>query len=243
MALSIAKKTENELAVTDTAKARSILYDYILLPQCKRLINRIITLQNEKGFKSLAALSNTKREGKTVFISVIALGLHRLLDRRVLIIDTISENRHDSFYYREFLAKPASGETSNRRGCIDLLTSRNLSRKNMQMYQKTPELVTDLEVPVLYDETSTYEGSDFQLTHLINEMKRHYDLILIDTAALNDAEPSPFDPLILAEHADASILLATPDTERDVIMACLYELQRNRINPLGIVMDVVCSHG
>src|SRR5689334_14789819 len=106
----------------DRKKARHELFDYIRRSECKRLINRIMVAQNEQDLKSIVVLSQFPSEGKTLCISALAIGFLTLLHKRILIMDTVSQSRDDSFYCHGVV----ESETENQSGgCIDIITTRN----------------------------------------------------------------------------------------------------------------------
>lgn len=219
---------------------RSALFDYIRYPACKRLINRIHIAQKEKGIKSITALSQFPGEGKTAFISVIAIGFMALLNKRVLIMDTVSQTRDESFYYRGLLGNPlnTSNGAADRPACIDLITTKNLSRQKLLNPHNGSGLMLIPEVPAVSAELGGFDSADFQVPAFIESMKGSYDLILLDTCALSRADKDTFDPLILAQHTDTSILVTSPATlEHKLLSSLVVELKRNRISPLGIVLD------
>src|SRR5262245_29231207 len=107
---------------------RGMLLDYIRNPECKRLLHRISTAQRERNFKSLAVLSQNPGQGKALFISVVALGFMELMNKAVLIMDTVSQTRDESFYYhglRGGRAQDLHAFGTPRQPCIDILTSQN----------------------------------------------------------------------------------------------------------------------
>src|SRR5690242_2502539 len=77
---------------------KNALLDYVRYTEFKRLLNQIINAQKRDGFKTLAVLSEHPQEGKTFFVSTLALGFATLLGKRVLIVDTISQTRNRSLY-------------------------------------------------------------------------------------------------------------------------------------------------
>jgi Mrp family chromosome partitioning ATPase len=221
----------------DGMEAQSAWFDYIRLPACKRLVNRILRAQNEKGVKSLAVLSQFPGEGKTVLISVLAVGYMTLLEKKVLILDLVSQTRDESFYFRKVLERPAVPENETRRtGRIDLITSEGLSKAALP-----PDALGNIDIhPQLRSETPVhpYDAADFQIGPFIKSIRGFYDLILIDTCSLTSASKDNFDPIILAQHVDSTIVVGSPQSmDRDTLASLTRQLKRYQIEPLGIVVD------
>jgi|GEM_PF-3365309 len=236
MNLYPAKKFPADDSMERLNETRAILLDYIRNPECKRLLNRISIAQSEANAKSVAILSQFPCEGKAVFICSLALGFMKLMDKRVLIMDTVSQSCDESFYFREVFKEQLnqSNEVEKRQGCIDLITTKNLSRKNL--VQSNNE--TDSLAPVSYQSNFKFDIADFQVNPFVDSMKGSYDLILMDTCALSEVNKTSLDPLILAEYADASILFTSPDyLDRAELSKLSRQLQRHRIAPLGLVVN------
>lgn len=231
------KKVGNNEGGAERRVEHTALYDYIKFPECRRLVNRINTEQRERNFKSLTVLNKNSDRGKTVFTSVIALGYLMFLDKRVLIIDTVSDSRDGSFYYREFYphSSKAGDGNAKRAGCIDLITAESLSRKNLLHYSGGALIHSEAAEP--FDGRGD-DGAEFQINPFIDSIKRYYDLILIDTCAFDEANRDSFDPMIIAEHSDCSVLILPESSlERDSLVAIGKELKRHHLTPLGVVLN------
>lgn len=217
----------------DRDKARNELLNYIRKSECKRLINRIMVAQKEQSIKSIVVLSQFPTEGKTLFISALAIGYLTLLKRRILIMDTVSQSRDDSFYCHGVVE---SGPDNRELGCIDIITTR------------TPESLPELpssdvyteknSAPVPYAAPAPYDCADFAIKPFVDSVSQKYDLILLDTCALSEVNEDCFDPLILAQHSDAAILMASPlSIQKDTFKDFAKEVKKYRINPLGVVLN------
>lgn len=220
------------------SKARqSPLYDYIRYPECRRLVNRIHTAQTERKFKSLAVLNQDGGTGNTLFTSVIAMGYMLFLEKQVLIIDTASDNREQSFYSREFTPHSCKNEDSTARnnGSIDIITAETLNRENLLHYSAD----FNPDVPAIYSDLRADEGTEFQINPFVSSIKDFFDLILIDTCAISQASRDSYDPMIIAEHADAAVMIIQEKAlERDKLAALSRTLKRHRISPLGVVVNM-----
>ncbi len=226
--------------------ARSVLFDYIRFPACKRLVNSILRAQADTQSKSIAVLSPFPVEGKSVLISSVALGYMLLLGKRVLIMDTVSQSCDESFYFREVSEQRshAALPPKKRLGCIDLITTKNLSRRALMQSHKETVSACDPDMPIAYEPKMHFDSADFHVNPFVNSLKEFYDLILMDTCALSEASKDTFDPLILAEHADTSLIFMSHDTlNRRTLSSLSRELKRQRIVPLGIVVDSSIANG
>lgn len=213
---------------------RSALANYVRLPECKRLVNRIYTAQRAKNLKSIVVLSQFPEDGNTTFISSVALGFLMLLNKRVLIMDTVSQTRDESFYYRKVLQKTSSqnDQSEDNLGFIDLITTRSIGNQfQIEDFKNKAPTVKNTN-PIHYD------SADFQVAPFVETLKANYDLILLDTCPLTEVNQDCFDPLILALYADASIVVTSPDSMEKGTMATLTEeLKRNQVTPLGFVVN------
>lgn len=207
-------------------KARHALFNYIRQSECKRLINRIMVAQNEQKFKSLVVLSQFPSEGKTLCISALAIGFLTLLDKRILILDTVSQSRDDSFYCHGVVESNAKNRNS---GFIDIITTKtsdSLPVPTGRYGVLDPEL------------DSPYDCADFSIKPFVDSVKQQYDLILLDTCALSEVNDDSFDPLILAQHSDAALLVTSSSSiQKDTFGYFAHEVKKHRINSLGVVFN------
>jgi hypothetical protein len=224
---------------------KDVFFDYIKNPEFKRLLNKIALAQEVENFKSIAVLSEFSGEGKTFFISVLALGYAAFLKRRVLIMDTISQTRNDSFYISSVLGEESYAiedtEVSNS-GTIDLITTRNL-KKQAQAFKQIGFSSNLLENPDSvngngmcdYDD-ELYDTADFQIGPFIHSLYSTYDLILLDTCALKEVSKNNLDPIILAHQADTNVIITTQDSlKKETLYKVHRELSKSNIRVLGTV--------
>ena len=225
----------------DLQESRDILIDYIRLPQCKRLINRILTAQQEYDIRSLAVLSHFPGEGRTLLVSVIALGFMTWLDKRVLIVDTVNQTREESFFFRNVMGNNSQEgiPISPRAGCIDLVTSHSLQTKNLLLLDHRVKAALCSQAPAMLSARPDQDTSDFRIISFINSVKSFYDLIIMDTCALTDVNENTHDPMILGQHIDATILLISEEAlEKHVLGKLINNLKHHRIEPLGVVSNL-----
>lgn len=226
---------------------RKVFYDYISQPHFKRFLHNLACIQEERGFKSLAVLSAKRGEGKTFLVSVLALAYAQFLKKRVLILDTISQTRDESFYYRgNVLGAPTEHNVDPKRlppGVIDLITTRNLSRQ-VQVYKRH-----GLRLPYTGDRSGDYgeeangEATDFHIGRFVETHTAEYDLILLDTCSLEVSNGGTIDPLVLARQANAAILVTSPlSLDRTMVEPLKRELKKCRVNLLGTVYNQGAIH-
>lgn len=196
---------------------RESLFDYIRSPAYKRLLDRVSAAQAGEGFKSVSVLSRLPGEGRTFFVSVLALGYAVYLRKRVLIMDTVSQTRNEALHLATVLGElPSSGR---RPGSIDLITTKTLGRAG------SPG-------PVGCD------AADFQIAPFMAALGPSYDLILLDTCALSAVTEEHLDPVILAKGGDAAILVTSPRSlDRDSIARVQSELSGSGVKLLGTVYN------
>jgi Mrp family chromosome partitioning ATPase len=168
----------------------SPLFDYIRNGDFKRLLGRIRSTIDAEHARSVAVLSNHEGEGKTFLVAAIALGYAILLQKRVLIVNTVLGSGADSLslqslYESELQYAPVNGVARWNR-MIDLMSPQEQEHKKSQ-----------------------FDTVDFMVGQFLLTFKDQYDLILIDTCALKSAESSMMDPIVIAGQADASIFITS----------------------------------
>lgn len=223
-----------EIAVHSDFEVRDELLDYIRFPQFKRLLDKVASAQLSNGFRSIAVLSKFPREGRTFFVAVLALGYAIYLRRRVLIVDTLSANRENSFYLDRVLGSRSNGERNGARPYIDLMTAATMIRRLNQRYGSL-HVGPDGEItgPPALSETP-----DFQVGVFLDELESEYDLVLLDTCALTTVDKQHLDPVILARQADSAILVTSHrSSERDVVQQVNDELHRSHVELLGTIFN------
>lgn len=218
---------------------REILCDYIKTPACKRLINRILVAQAESNVKSIAILSQYSDEERPMFISALALGYLTLLNKRVLIVDTISQRCEDSFYFQGtfdtyFNDNDDAGEPSP---CVDIITTKNLKSSSLIANANGSSPRFSYDSAQLDGEQDNAICTDFLINPFIDSMKKFYDLILMDACAINEVDSRSQDPFILAEYSDTTIIFTSQHSlQRENLSDLARDLKRHRISPLGIVI-------
>jgi Mrp family chromosome partitioning ATPase len=183
--------TELFPALKSAVRKNSPFLDYIRYSEFKRLLGQLAMMVDRDGMKTIAVLSEHSGEGKTFLVSAMALGYASLLDRRVLIVDTVVRNEGHSLFlkkiyeeqleYAPFLGGPKTHVTR----MIELIS------------------------PEQREEDDSVDTADFRIGTYVNSIKDNYDLILVDTCALSASNKRNIDPVIVARQADASILITS----------------------------------
>jgi Mrp family chromosome partitioning ATPase len=213
---------------------RAVFSEYIRHPSFKRLLNAISTAQERDRLKSLAVLSYFPGEGKTFFVSVLALGYASFLRKRVLIMDTVSQTRNESFYMGTVLGAPEDDPmTTGPSGTIDLVTTRNL-HGTVPTAAELHALGPDERV----DDRIGYDTADFQIGPFLTGLSPSYDLILLDTCALTEVTKDHLDPIILAQQTDGSLLVTSDASmDRAVVQRVASDLSRAGVKIAGTVFN------
>jgi len=188
--------------------------EYIRYTECKRLLNQISSAQEAQGFRSVAVISQDEREGKSFLVLVLAMGYALLLNRKVLVVDAVSQTKNRSLYRNRILEAEHTNGNSNY-GVIDLLTTKSL-------------------------EEGEEESSDFQIGPYADSLRDDYDLIVFDTCAIRGAQKDNMDPIIISKSADVAILLTSMRSlDRENLRKLKQELKRWNIKLLGSVFNTV----
>lgn len=185
--------TELFPALKSAVHKNSPFLDYIRYSEFKRLLGELAVMVDRDRFKTIAVLSEHPGEGKTFLVSAMALGYASLLDRKVLIVDTVIRNDEShSLYlkkiYEEHLeyAPFLGGAKTHVARMIELIS---------------PEMRENKE--------DSGDAADFRIGTYVNSIKDNYDLILVDTCALGAKNKRNIDPVIVARQSDASILVTS----------------------------------
>lgn len=161
----------------------STLRNYIRNPRFKRIVNQIATHQAATGTKSISILSYERNEGKSLFCAAIALAYSTFLNSQVLVIDSNKETSP----FLDSITGDYSNQVSNRenhpeKSFVDLVSAEEIEREYSH-------------------------NSDFYFAPYIKSVAERYDLILIDTCALTEANEEKIDPMVLASQVDAVIVV------------------------------------
>ena len=82
------------------------------------------------------------------------------------------------------------------------------------------------------------EVSDFQIRDYINAFERDYDLVILDTCAIEAANSYSMDPLIIAQQADAALVILSKNClGKDKLRRMRSELKRWKVKVLGTVYN------
>ena len=168
-----------------------VLHEYIESSGFKRVFNQILSAQLGSGMRTLAVLSQRPREGKTFIVANLALAFASFLNFRVLVVETTGAG--ESFFVSAPSQVSSDGavefrgevEPVERAGRIDVLTMSAL-RNGLR------------------------DGAEFQIRGALAEFDAHYDVILLDTCALDAPDPQSLEPLVIAHQADAALLVSSP---------------------------------
>lgn len=234
--LSRLQSKDDDSAAVYTKYYHHLLDDYISQPGFKRTLGRIAATQAESGFRSLAILSERSGEGKTLFVSALALGYVLYLRKRVLIMDTVHQTADESFYFQSLLQFDDRPESTPRRGplsaeaargCLDLLTTRAI---NLQIHGTIGGRETARR--------TRHDASDFMIGEFLKRQYANYDLVLIDTCAMRDVGRDNLDPIVLATQTDRVIVLMSRRSMDAGTAQRLRELGQDiRIRLLGAMIN------
>lgn len=204
-------------AVYDTRSVASPLLQYIQFSEFKRLLDQIATTLDREGYKSLAVLSEFPGEGKTFFVSVLALGYSTLLNKRVLIINTGNQTQSNTLHLETVYRAHAK-------------TFPGLKNNN------TTDPTIDVVSPHAGNENEEFESSDFQVGQYIRAARDSYHLILSDTCALSITNRKNVDPVVIARHSDSSILITSQRSlHRPEIASIKNRLAHWKIPLMGVI--------
>jgi Mrp family chromosome partitioning ATPase len=204
---------------------------YLRLPQTKRLVHRLTVAQEDMGFTSVSVVSLFPREGRTFFVSLVALAYATVLKRRVLILDTISQSKEDSFHLsavmKEHTSHPDIQDAMHSvplqdSSGVDLVATRalrgELGSKNRNI--------------------SPLQTAEFLMQPFLKALAPSYDLILLDTCAIRAVTGDHFDPLVLSRQVDQVITLVSAQSASEEALIELHnQLSKAEVPLLGYVRN------
>ncbi len=162
------------------------LLAHVLKPAFKRLLGQIVAAQTQANSKSLAVISCFPQEGRSLVCSMVALGLAELLNARVLVLDGSKASLgEDANVAANFVAAIPKGPGVKSAGYVDYLKLDAVGN-------------------------GKFETTDFQVGRYLESMKKRYDMLLLDVAAIEEQLPCGMDPLVIAAQADAALLVLSP---------------------------------
>ncbi|HUP58603.1 MAG TPA: hypothetical protein VM598_14185 [Bdellovibrionota bacterium] len=198
---------------------KSPLFEYIRYTEFKRLLGQITATLDAGKLKTVAVLSEHPGEGKTFFVSALALGYSVLLNKRVLIVNTTSQPTNRELLHRNVFQKEA--ETMSQPGQI-VPVSRTI----------------DLLSPFHDEEGRVEESSDFQMGQYIRSVQDTYDLVIFDTCAMSASNADHMDPIIIARQVDTSILLFSDRSlSREALPSIRDKLAQWSVRLMGMVYN------
>jgi Mrp family chromosome partitioning ATPase len=197
--------------------ANSPFFTYIRGSEFKRLLSQVSSLVDANQVKTLAILSAYPQEGRTFFVSALALGYAILLKKRVLVVNTALTLRSGSLNIQRIYGE----ELQHAPGVRNDPTARAI----------------DLMSPKMNSNDSSHADTvDFQIGNYISTYKNNYDLVLIDNCALTLRNEKIIDPIVIASQADASLLITSEKSlKRGPLMEVKELLTRWRVRVVGAI--------
>jgi Mrp family chromosome partitioning ATPase len=158
----------------------------------KHLLDRLLMLQEEDKFTSVAVLSELNDEGKTFVTAALALAYTDRLKKRVLVVDTSTP-------------PPAKAGESAPAGQVGQL-------------HELLDKVDTVDVITFREWSGLAKGQDadeYQLKILLSQVG--YGLILVDTCALMRRNRNNLDPAVIGRQCDAAVLVSAGTEVSDEI--------------------------
>lgn len=195
------------------------LIEYIRAPQFKRLLSEVVARQDESDFRSIAVLSRYQGEGKTFLTGVLALGYAIFLRRRVLILDTIAQEGGGGLFLSRLLRETVSHPEHE--SLIEIVSSRSIESPNEDsILPPTPGL------PAI----------DFGIADFLHRVGIDYDLVIVDTCALESSSAQTLDPVVVARQTDTAIVVTSSrSTEAGALEPLRQILKKSRVDILGTI--------
>ncbi len=187
----------------------------------RRLLHKVLSLDSESQLKSLLISSAMLSEGKSTVCSLLGItaALHKGLRTLVMDCDIRRPCIHKLFQLErgngmaEILAEGFSPRDAVRKTAID-----KLDIITCGSHWTSPTELFDAEA----------------IGTLIEEMKFHYDLVLVDAAPALPVS----DPMLLAPKVDGVLLVVKAGvTQKEVVQRAIEILDGGRTTIVGVVLN------
>jgi Mrp family chromosome partitioning ATPase len=190
------------------------LQKFVQYTEIKNLLDRIILLQEQEKFRSIAVLSELDGDGKTFITAVLALAHTARLKKKVLVVDTSSAHAN---------SQPGPAMT----------------RKKTDLLAELLEHSTAVDLISLRDwENPKATVDEYQLKALFDQVASKYALVIVDTSSLSRKNRNNFDPVVIARQCDVSILVgAHKPVDPDVSAANKKRITDSSIKLVGMVQN------
>jgi polysaccharide biosynthesis transport protein len=197
----------------------AFLTDITTLESYRTLLTAL-KYRSVEDLKTLVVSSTLAAEGKSTLVSHLAV-LSATLAKKTLIIDADLRRPKQ---HKLFHLQPQPGLTNVIKGEITLA----------EAIQHTE--IDNLSV-LTCGESQLHPSQFFEskrMHTLLAEASQQYDLVIIDTPPVT----SCVDAITLSRDSDGLLMVARPNfTQKDVFVRAVSELNRNRINILGVAIN------
>jgi Mrp family chromosome partitioning ATPase len=227
-------KPRGQAAVYDRLK------DVMHYSELKRMAYGLVARQQKSHFRTLAVLSCYSGEGKTLFCATLAKAYADICGLNVLVVDAASNYDPSSLALKEcidpaLLAQVDYLSLSERRNNPN--RTRTVAARGVHQQSSIETVGTEQNGHAVA--MSVYRDSDHALIRQVaEEGSRQYGLILLDTVALMSRNKKNTDPFIVAQLADASILIVSPKLLKSPdLNACLKVVENPALHLIGMVSN------
>ncbi len=184
------------------------------------LADQFILLLKDKNINTVLFSSALAKEGVTKTISNLGTYLSKTAGFKVLIIDANLKNPSLQKIF----------EVSDSQGLVEVLEGKVLFEKAVKNLGNNLFVLTTgketLNPAILFN--------SHMIKNLLKQVKEKFDIVLIDSAPLNEAR----DSIILAANCDGVVLVVNEGkTRRQIIKIALFALTQNKANVLGAVLN------
>jgi polysaccharide biosynthesis transport protein len=200
-------------------RPKAFLTDITTLESYRTLLTSL-KYRSAEELKTLVVSSTLAAEGKSTLVSHLAV-ISATLAKKTLIIDA---DLRRAKQHKLFHLPPQPGLTNVIKGEIDL----------SEAVQHTE--IDNLSV-LTCGESQLHPSQFFEskrMHTMLAEASQQYDLVILDTPPVT----SCVDAITLSRDSDGLLMVARPNfTQKDVFVRAVSELNRNRINILGVAIN------
>jgi hypothetical protein len=174
--------------------------EYSRYTEIRQLAYNIATQQQERRFKSLAVLSFSHGEGKTLFSVALAMAYAETCRSRVLVVDTAQRQSPGALILKDCFSASESDVD-----ITELADWRSAEEAPIPSESSSDEDEEENQLSTLPAMDNDYA----MISRVASAGSKRYGLILLDTVPLTTKNKSNVDPLLVARLAGASVLVVS----------------------------------
>ncbi len=231
--------TKPSTTYPETRQAYKQVKHLMNFSEVRRLAYSLMSMQQKKRFHTLSVLSCFPAEGKTLFCAAMAMAYAETTGSRVLVVDTDTSHNPNSLVLRDCLdpmmAQVDFLSLSNRHPEYNGVHHPTVDARMARERNATDTIVLEKEPTSVL---MTRESDHSLINKVMVEGSQKYNLVLLDTVALNTRNKHNLDPYLTASLSDASVLIVSPKLlNTPALQASIKVLKSPELHLVGVVSN------